>query len=85
MIEKVESNYSAHLPDLPGCVTTGATIAEVEQGIREAIDLHLAGLREDGQPIPQPSSVVEYVDVAAKASLTPFRAFLASDWGIRWA
>jgi predicted RNase H-like HicB family nuclease len=65
VIEKAESNYSAYVPDLPGCVTTGATIAEVERGIREAIELHLAGLREDGEPIPQPSSEVEYVDIAA--------------------
>ena len=65
VIEKAESNYSAYVPDLPGCATTGATIVEVEQGIREAIKFHLAGMREDGQPIPQPSSEVEYVDIAA--------------------
>lgn len=51
VIEKAESNYSAYVPDLPGCVTTSATVAEVEQDICEAIELHLAGLREDGQPI----------------------------------
>ncbi len=65
VIEKTEANYAAYVPDLPGCVTTGATVAEVEQGIREAIELHLEGLREDGQPIPDPSSAVEYVDIAA--------------------
>lgn len=65
VIEKTESNYAAYVPDLPGCVSTGATQAEVEQGIREAIALHIAGLREDGQPIPLPSSEVEYVDIAA--------------------
>ncbi len=65
VIEKAESNYAAYVPDLPGCVTTGATIAEVEQNIREAIELHIAGLREDGQLIPPPSSEVEYVDIAA--------------------
>lgn len=52
VIEKAEANYAAYVPDLPGCVTTGATIAEVEQGIGEAIELHLEGLSEDGQPIP---------------------------------
>ncbi len=52
-IEKAEANYSAYVPDFPGCVSTGATVAEVEHGIREAIGLHLAGLREDGQPIPK--------------------------------
>jgi predicted RNase H-like HicB family nuclease len=65
VIEKTASNYSAYVPDLPGCITTGATVAEVEAGIREAIELHLAGLREDGQAIPEPSSEVEYISVAA--------------------
>lgn len=65
VIEKAESNYSAYVPDLPGCVATGATVQEVESQIREAIEFHLEGLREDGIPIPQPASRVEYVDVAA--------------------
>jgi predicted RNase H-like HicB family nuclease len=65
VIEKAEHNYSAYVPDLPGCVATGASIGEVEQLIREAIELHLAGLQEDGLPVPQPSSQVEYVEVAA--------------------
>lgn len=65
VIEKAESNFAAYVPDLPGCIATGATLEEVEQGIREAIEMHLAGLREDGQPVPQPSSAVEYVDIAA--------------------
>jgi predicted RNase H-like HicB family nuclease len=65
VIEKAENNYSAYVPDLPGCVATGATIEEVEVHIREAIEFHLDGLREDGVVIPQPASRVEYVDVAA--------------------
>ena len=65
VIEKGEGNYSAYVPDLPGCVTTGASPEEAEKDIREAIEFHLLGLREDGLPIPQPSSRVEYVDVAA--------------------
>jgi len=65
VIERAASNYSAYVPDLPGCVATGATMEEVEAGIREAIAFHLDGLREDGLPVPQPSSQVEYVDVAA--------------------
>lgn len=65
VIEKAGSNYSAYVPDLPGCVATGATPAETEEAIREAIELHLAGMREDGDPIPQPTSRVDYVDVAA--------------------
>ena len=62
VIEKAESNYSAYVPDLPGCLATGATRAAVERRIRQAIQLHLQGLREDGIPIPEPSSICEYVD-----------------------
>ena len=65
VIEKAGSNYSAYVPDLPGCVATGATSAVAEQLIREAIELHLEGMREDGEPIPEPSSRVEYVEVDA--------------------
>ena len=65
VIEQAGNNYSAYVPDLPGCVATGANIAEVESLIRDAIVLHLAGLREDVQPLPMPSSAVEYVDIAA--------------------
>jgi predicted RNase H-like HicB family nuclease len=65
VIEKAENNHAAYVPDLPGCVATGQTIEEAEQQIREAIDLHLRGMREDGLPIPEPSSSVDYVDIAA--------------------
>jgi predicted RNase H-like HicB family nuclease len=65
VIENAGGNYSAYVPDLPGCVATGTTIQETEQAIREAIEFHLEGLREDGNPIPPPSSRVEYVEVAA--------------------
>jgi predicted RNase H-like HicB family nuclease len=65
VIEKAEGNYSAYVPDLPGCVATGATVQEVESQIREAIEFHLEGLREDGLPIPAPASRVEYVEAAA--------------------
>jgi predicted RNase H-like HicB family nuclease len=65
VIEKADNNYSAYVPDLPGCIATGSTVEEIEQLIREAIELHLAGLREDGSPTPQPSSQVEYVEVVA--------------------
>jgi predicted RNase H-like HicB family nuclease len=65
VIEKAEGNYSAYVPDLPGCVTTGATVSEVESEIREAIAFHIEGLREDRLPIPGPSSQVEYVEIAA--------------------
>jgi predicted RNase H-like HicB family nuclease len=65
VIEKAEGNYSAYVPDLPGCIATGETVAEVQQLIREAIELHIAGMREDGLSIPPPSSQVEYIQVAA--------------------
>jgi predicted RNase H-like HicB family nuclease len=65
VIEKASTNYSAYVPDLPGCVATGRTIQEVENQIRSAIKFHLEGLKNDGLPIPKPSSAVEYVEVAA--------------------
>ncbi len=65
VIEKAEGHFSAYVPDLPGCIATGATIGEVESQIREAIEFHLEGMREDGTPIPPPASRVEYVDIAA--------------------
>ncbi len=65
VIEKAEGNYSAYVPDLPGCVATGATPEEAEENIRKAIKFHLEGLREDGLPIPPATSKVDYVNIAA--------------------
>lgn len=65
VIEKAPSNYAAYVPDLPGCIATGTTVAETESLIREAIEFHLDGLKADGLPIPPPSSQVEYVDIHA--------------------
>jgi predicted RNase H-like HicB family nuclease len=65
VIEQAEGNDSACVPDLPGCIATGATVAEVEDEIRDAIGFHVEGLREDGQSVPPPSSRVEYIEVAA--------------------
>ena len=65
VIENAGPNFSAYVPDLPGCIATAATTDEVEREIREAIEFHIEGLREDGLPIPQPSSAVRYVDIAA--------------------
>jgi len=65
VIEKADGNYSAYVPDLPGCAATGPTVAEAEQSIREAIVFHIEGLREDGFPVPPPVSHVDYVEVAA--------------------
>ncbi|MBK7062375.1 MAG: type II toxin-antitoxin system HicB family antitoxin [Rubrivivax sp.] len=65
VIEKAEGNYSAYVPDLPGCVATGATIEETEIEIRDAISFHLEGMREDGISFPEPTSRVEYIESAA--------------------
>ena len=62
VIEKTPRNHSAYVPDLPGCVATGATRAKVQRLIREAVRLHIDGMREDGLAIPKPTSVCEYVE-----------------------
>ena len=64
-IENAGGNFSAYVPDLPGCIATGDTRAATEQSIRQAIEFHLEGMREDGTPIPPPTSRVEYIEVAA--------------------
>jgi predicted RNase H-like HicB family nuclease len=65
VIEKAEGNYSAYVPDLPGCIATGFTVQEVESEIREAIVFHIEGMREDGLAIPEPTSKVEYIELVA--------------------
>ena len=65
VIEAAEGNFSAYVPDLPGCIATGNSVAEAETAIREAIEFHLDGLRQDNLPIPPASSRVDYVEVAA--------------------
>jgi predicted RNase H-like HicB family nuclease len=62
VIEKAGGNYSAYVPDLPGCVATGDTVIEVENEIREAIRFHIEGLKADGIAIPEPTSIAEYVE-----------------------
>lgn len=64
IVEKTENNYSAYVPDLPGCIATGQTIEETENEIRAAIVFHIEGLREDGSAIPPPTSIVEYLEAA---------------------
>ncbi len=61
IIERANGNYSAYCPDLPGCVATGATIREVKKNMKGAIELHIKGLKEDGLPIPKPSTKVAWV------------------------
>jgi len=62
VIEKAGNNYSAYVPDLPGCIATGATVAEAENEIRDAIRFHIDGMREDGIVVPPPVSLAEYVE-----------------------
>ncbi len=63
VIERGENNFSAYVPDLPGCISTGRSVEEIERNIREAIELHLEGMAEDGEPIPEPTTAVSYVDL----------------------
>ncbi len=65
IIEEGETSFGAHVPDLPGCIAVGETKEVVLELIQEAIEFHIEGLREDGQPVPRPSSSIEYVDVRA--------------------
>jgi predicted RNase H-like HicB family nuclease len=63
LIEKGDTSYGASVPDLPGCIAVGETLEEVQRLIREAIAFHLEGLREEGLPIPEPTTLCEYVDL----------------------
>ena len=65
IIENAGNNYSAYVPDLPGCISSGKTIEETKKNIQEAIEMHIEGMREDGLPIPEPTSTTVVVDVAA--------------------
>jgi len=62
VIEKADGNYSAYVPDLPGCIATGETVAAVETEIRDAIRFHIDGLKQDGLPVPKPTSIADYVE-----------------------
>jgi predicted RNase H-like HicB family nuclease len=62
VIEKAKSNFSAYVPDLPGCVATGATVDAVEAEIRDAIRFHIEGLKQDGLPVPTPTAIADYVE-----------------------
>jgi predicted RNase H-like HicB family nuclease len=65
IVEEGESSFGAYVPDLPGCAAVGETKEEVLQLIQEAIEFHIEGLREDGHPVPEPSSSIEYIEVRA--------------------
>ena len=63
VIEKSENGFGAYVPDLPGCIAVADSVAETEKLIKEAIEFHLEGMRQDGEPIPEASSLAEYVEV----------------------
>ncbi|MFC1990283.1 type II toxin-antitoxin system HicB family antitoxin [Chloroflexota bacterium] len=63
IFEKANGNYSAYSPDIPGCIATGTSRGEAEKNIKEAINFHIEGLKEDGLPVPEPSSFTEYIEV----------------------
>lgn len=65
VIEKSENGYGAYVPDLPGCVAAGETAEEAEQLIRKGIELHLQAMREDGDTIPEPTTIVRELNVAS--------------------
>ena len=65
VIEKGESSWGAHVPDLPGCIAVGETREEAVRLIRETIDFHIEGLKEEGEPVPHPTSEIEFVEVDA--------------------
>lgn len=67
IIEKAENNYAAYSPDVPGCVATGKTIEEVKQQFAEALEFHFEGLREDNEPIPQPNTLLDYIELPTSA------------------
>jgi predicted RNase H-like HicB family nuclease len=64
LVEKTSTGFSAHVPDLPGCIAAGETLEETNELIREAIAFHLEGMRLHGEPMPQPASMCEYVEVS---------------------
>jgi predicted RNase H-like HicB family nuclease len=67
IFEQAESNWAAYVPDLPGCITTGKTLEETERNVREAISGHIQTLREFGEPVPEPTSVVKEIEVTPAA------------------
>jgi predicted RNase H-like HicB family nuclease len=68
VIEKTRNGYGAYVPDLPGCIAAGATIEETRRLIREAVEFHLETMRADGDPIPEPSAISEYVEAPGDSS-----------------
>ncbi len=83
VIEKAAKNYAAYAPDIPGCIATGKTVAETLRLMREALELHLEGMVEDGEAIPDPVSMVEYVEVRWPEMTTQATARTTTNTGQR--
>ncbi|NOZ77555.1 MAG: type II toxin-antitoxin system HicB family antitoxin [Euryarchaeota archaeon] len=66
IVEKADNNYSAYCPDLPGCIATGATVEETVARMKEAIEFHLEGMKEEGLSVPKPTTVVRSIEVAVE-------------------
>ena len=73
VIEKSARNYSAYLPDVPGCVATGKTVAETLAALRDGLEMHFADMREDGEPIPDPATLCDYIEVDVARPSAPHR------------
>lgn len=67
IFEQAETNWAAYVPDLPGCISTGRTLEETEQNVREAISGHIQALREFGEPVPEPTTVAKEIEIAPAA------------------
>lgn len=65
VISKTGTGYSAHVPDLPGCIATGRTLEQTKRRMAEAVEMHLQGMREDGEPIPEPAFIADWVEAKA--------------------
>lgn len=70
VIEKAKTNYAAYAPDVPGCISTGKTIEETKANIKEALAYHLAEMKEDGEPIPEPETIADYLELETPASIS---------------
>ncbi len=79
IIEKAENNYAAYVPDVPGCIATGYTLEEVKNEIKEALEFHFEGMLEDGDTIPYPASICDYVDVEVEVSILSGGGFMSTD------
>lgn len=82
VIEKGPNNYSAYAPDVPGCVATGQTVEEIKRNMAEALALHFEGMQEDGDPVPEPASLCDYVEVVSRGADGPMASATTKEKGL---